>query len=292
MPYIIALCSAFLLGFSTVVNKYLLRDRKISPALFAFGNQFYAFVFFLVLTVIPVVDLGHQSWNGLSSVTTELVIIGLLYGFGSIGMFISLQKIDVGVYAILASVSTIISVLAGVFFLNEILTLWQLIGLGMILSGNILVYFVVKGRVNDSKKRYLLLGLVSAVFFGVAKIFDKSIITQTGVMPYLVLGFLLPAIIIGIFVFVKERHVLEKLRNPVISGKLVLSAFVYGCATFLVYLSLSQQSISITLSLVASNVVFAELLAVGLLKENRNIRAKLISTALVLCGIIFINLGV
>ncbi|MTJ07037.1 EamA family transporter [Anabaena sp. UHCC 0204] len=98
--------------------------------------------FFLKMGAIKLgkVDTGNAVNHILSIVTTPELLLGLsCYGIGAVAYILLLTRVNLSVAAPAVSVGYIFSVLLGYFILKEPISLTRVFGLGLIVTGVILV---------------------------------------------------------------------------------------------------------------------------------------------------------
>jgi len=101
------------------------------------GGQFFLKI---GATKLGKVDAGNAISHILSIVTTPELLLGLTcYGIGAIAYILLLTRINLSVAAPAVSIGYIFSVLLGYFVLKETIPLTRVFGLGLIVTGVILV---------------------------------------------------------------------------------------------------------------------------------------------------------
>lgn len=146
------LVSALAAASFNVLSRHL--SKGVTPGTITFVMMSTGFVFFMTWYVIETLVLG-QSFVDLIAPLQSLELLGSLLYLGGvasvIGFFLvnyNLKHIPAHVSSIFANVATIVSIIAGLVFLNETLYWYHFIGSVMIMVG---VYGVVSSRRKNSK---------------------------------------------------------------------------------------------------------------------------------------------
>jgi len=131
-PYIIiAIISSVLFGFTTILQKKTTGIDSVSFSMISLGASFVSvFVFWLFFS--------PQKHYSLSGVNYSL-LAGLLSGFAYLFFILALRMCKVSTVVIINSFSAIVAVILSVALLKEKLTVTQIVGVAMGISGVILV---------------------------------------------------------------------------------------------------------------------------------------------------------
>lgn len=132
----------FLLGAVLSAALFSVQSRKIADQFTAFERTYVMFaVGTICFTVMALVQIGTEWTLWLTPLTAGGFWMSILYlsCVSSVGAFLLLNKaldvLDVARSLVFANVTTVISVLAGVFILREQFSLIQAVGIFMVLVG-------------------------------------------------------------------------------------------------------------------------------------------------------------
>ncbi len=230
-------------------------------------------------------------------------IIGILFfslagtlapGLSRVFLFRSMETIGV-TSRIVFSIYPIYSVILGILFLGEILTLENIIGILFVLLGVIIIEIIVKNSKNGSKGLFPKKDLILPLFASLVVAFSHFIRKQ-GLNLYneqllgVAIGYS-AALIIHLIMFIsmpsKNYNTLSK--NDF---KLFWKASIFlSLAWIFAFYALSYEKISIVTPLMQTQPLFILLFAHQYLKECEKISLKLVaSSILVVAGIILITM--
>lgn len=265
-----------------VLQKNLMTDEKSNPVAFGFLFQMlvalfcFMFVFFFGVWEFP--NLSGLVWN--------LVIMCIFYALANILLYKAFQHAPASDISVILTSSTMWSVITAVIILGERLTLKNIFGIVLIISGVIIIQDIKKGfHLN----KYHLYALFSAILYGMAFINDVFIVNQYKSIPsYLVLAFALPAITILIFqpsAFFKAGVFLKSDKL----FKILISSFFYSLSAIFVYTAYKMGGqASIISSIQQSNAAFVILLAYLFLNEREKMDRKIMGCILTICGVLLL----
>lgn len=276
------LTSLFLASFSTLVQRYLMKDEKSDPVAYS--------VFFQLAVGILVGIYGYfftkMSFPKFGDVGYAFLLMMFLYAFGWMAEFKSIKQIEASKFSILFSTRVIFTTLASFLFLREVVGFSQLIGILFVLSGVVLVSLKAKKFQISSKGS---IALVAAALFGFANTTDKYLLDFFNVIPYVSLGFIAP----GLLTIFLQPSVARRMRvfidKQLIKKMGVLVVLVSAQAiTFTAALQLAPLS-SQVVTIYSAQVVLIVILSAILLKERRNLRRKILGAMAAFIGIVLLT---
>ncbi|WKZ30494.1 MAG: GRP family sugar transporter [Candidatus Dojkabacteria bacterium] len=276
------LLHAALASVSTTFQRWVLKDKSVVPEYFSAWFQIAGAVIFGILWLI----VRGFSIPDVSGYWQNILLSGVLYAAGTIFIFKALQKGEASKFTVIFSLQSLFAIAAAYFFLGESLLLFQWIGVFIILLSVILISFTPDSLSFDKDEIFAVL---AAMCFGFARVNDKFIIGQMDLYLYLFIGFLIP----GIILFMAYPKALTKYKTffkKEMLQKLSISGFIYSLAILALYYALSMTQSSQVIAASVAGVVFTELLGIFVLKERKNIRAKIFGTILVGIGLVLISM--
>jgi uncharacterized membrane protein len=280
---IFILIHSALAAVSTILNRWILKDKSISPEHFSAWFQFAGAIIFGILWIV----VRGFSIPDISGYWQNLLLTGVLYGLGNIFIFKALQQGEASKFTVIFSLQTLFTIGAAFFFLGEWLLIPQWIGVILIISSVALISFTPDSLSFDKDEMYAVL---AALFFGLARVNDKFLLGKMDLYLYLFVGFLLPAIFLFI-AYPKAITESKKFFKREMPQKLALVSVIYSLAAIAFYFALSESQSSQVVAASVAGVVFTELLGIFVLKERKNIGRKIFGTLLVGIGLILVSMS-
>ncbi len=220
-----------------------------------------------------------------SDIWLHLLVIGILYGYGSVFFFKSIKTIEASEMSILSSAGTLVTVVLSYFFLNERLNLTQVVGMFLIL--------ISVAIINHNKHAFKLSvgawnALIGAACFGSAVIVDTFILKSYPAISYLPVG----SFFIGVILLVSFPRSFRKVIHDVrrIDGNLVLYSALYTFGALMFYIPLQSGTYVSQLSAIGRvSIIFTVILSAIFLKERSHIGKKILGAILTTIGIFLIK---
>jgi len=226
-PILISI-SVFLYSFSVILQRILLKDEKTEPISFAIFFQLGVAV---VTAILVLLFVGKITLPNLSEISWNVLLMTVLYALANVFLFKSLKTIEASRFAVIFSSKTLFAVLGVTIFLNEGLRLIQWVGALLILAG---VVTVSIKRLDLKIGKGDLFAFVAAILFGLANTNDRLLVGFFNPYSYVVLGFVLPAILMSAFYPKSLLKMTIYFRRRFVNKMLLLCA-MYGqsAVTFL-----------------------------------------------------------
>lgn len=260
-----------------------MKDSKISPVLFATYFQLSTAVFIGAFGFV----FNDMTFPNIKPFIGNLFLMTILYGMGSVFMYAALKRIEASRFAIIFSSRVIFTILASSLLLNEGLTLQQLLGTFLILSGIVVVNIKEGGKWSFGKGEFF--ALLLAICFGFQLTNDSFVLKSFPLYPYTFISFLFPGTFLALWNISKISQVSLFFEGKLL-WKMVLISFLTAVAvvTFYQALQLSGNSSQIgAISLLT--VIITVLLAIIFLKERQEIGKKILATLLSFFGLLLLN---
>lgn len=259
-----------------------MKEEKSDPLAYAIFFQFLTGVFIGAFGFF----VSDMSFPDMRPLIVNVILMVLLYAFGNVFMFKALKKIEASKFTIIFSSRALFTIFASSLLLGEFLSRKHWIGALFIFAGIVLVSFKPE-RVLF--KRVEPVALLAAIFFGFATTNDRFLLKSFNVYPYLLLGFVAPALLIAVL----NPHTIKKMRtlfDKKTLGKAILLSVFYGAAAITFYFALqvaptSSQVVTINLT----SVIIIVLLSIIFLKERENIPRKIVGAILSFLGLLLIS---
>lgn len=179
-----------------------------------------------------------------------------------------------------------IAILASTLFFSEGLTATKWLGAILIIVG------VIAVSIKDTKlnlNKGDLFALIAAFLFGLANTNDRFLVKYFDPYAYVVLGFLLPGLLIGV-VYPRKLSLMKVYLEKTVIYKMILLCLLYGLAavTFFAALQNTPNS-SEVFSVNAFGAIITVLLSIIFLKERDYLVRKVIGAIVSLSGLLLIN---
>lgn len=194
--------------------------------------------------------------------------------------------IEASTYSMIKQLSTTFMIFAGLIFFKEEFIITKFIGAMLIIFSNIIV-FCKKGKMVFNK--YILLGILSNMFFTVALFLDVNISDNFNLPFYVALTLILPATLIMIF----EKIKLSEIKNELINGNkkaIIITALSWGTMIVVQLRAYQLGNVTVIAPLCALTVMLNIIVGYLFLKEKDNLIRKIISAILIIISIILIKI--
>ena len=282
--YYFVIISSIMMGVSTIIEKYALKNEHAT----SFSASFSIVIAALSLVFLPFAKFNINVYE-LLIIYAMSVLSALSYLFNA--RIYKHGNISVST-PVLSSLPQLFVVLLAFIFLGEKLTILQYLAIAVLL---VATYFLIapksvkKYKQFDSKK-YVYLLILNTLIMAVGAILMKYIL-DLGVNLYAMFILLEVFIAINMAVMISIRYdgVREEFSNLVKNRKIIFSIAIlsllyrifYYASLQLAYVSLAsplRNSISVIITVVIGGIVFQE----------RNLKRKLAITAIMLLMVYFI----
>lgn len=208
-----------------------------------------------------------------------------LYAAGTILFFHAIKQIEASEMAIIGGFGPIVTVIASILFLGDILTPLQLIGVFCIVIAVIFINFQKKGFVINKGTWMALLGTTS---YGFAVISDTIIIHRFEVASFISIGTAMTALfMIGAYPK-KIPLVLKSLVH--INNHLLVFSVLYAIQGIAFYLAIGTGALVGQVSSIArASIILTVILSSIFLKEYKNMGKKIIGAIVTTIGVILVS---
>lgn len=277
------LISVLLSSVATILQRIILAKDSSNPKAYS--------IIFQLITGVMIGSFGYlttdMSYSGIKNLWPNLAIMTVLYGYGNLFIFKALKALPASEFSILFASRVLFTILASSLLLAERLSPQQFLGAILIFLGVILVNIKKQSQFKWNLNQTL--GLLAAACFGLANTNDRFILTTVDLYPFLLIAFILPALMITAL-DLKIIKTFSMFFQPKIFSKIAIMSIIYGLGAITFFTSLkiaptSSQVVSINLT----SIIVTVLLAIILLKETDNLPVKLLATALSFAGLIMLK---
>lgn len=278
------LISVLFTSISSLLQRVLLKDAKHDPIVLSVVFQL---VTGLLLGTVGLIFYG-LDFSGTQEVWPNLLVLILLYGFGNAFVFKSLSQIEASNFIVIFSLRAFVTMVTSFILLGQQITGMQIFG-SLLIFGSVVLVNLKSAKFSFKTPEILAIG--AAICFGLANTNDKVLLDSIDLYPYLILAFILPAILIAALNPRKMTKLQSRFNRKDII-KILILCFVYaiGSATF--FSALQQVDIVSKVTTVSlTSVILTVLLSVIILQEKKHLLAKLIGAILCFAGLVMISVG-
>jgi drug/metabolite transporter (DMT)-like permease len=216
-----------------------------------------------------------------------IILIFTLYIIGNIGLFNALKRIGISEHKIVYSIRPIVTVVASIIFLGEIINIKQIIGATLILISVVLVSWHSK-KIKIFKKGAIFT-VISAFAYGLAITGDSYVIRNIDIASYQTFAFIVPALTM-LLIFPSSKFYIKKMFNFPIFSKLLILCIFQAIATITVFTAykIGRNNVQIA-PLTQLSTIIIVLSGIVILKERKNIFQKIIGAILSFFGTIMLK---
>lgn len=281
--FVLSILYIFASSTSKLVQKIALNNNEVHPA--AYSVYFSLLVGVLSIpmgiTTIQIPRVGLGIW-------LTVVLASIVYASTTLLYFYALKNEDVSQLEIISTTRTIWLLLLGAIFFNEAFTTNKILGIAFIMIGLLVMYWKKEGIKKLGRPQVFM--IIYGMLISVGYTLDKYNLSFMPIGLYQVLIFIIPGIIIAIFMpssLSKAKQIMKfNKSNLIISA----SAFFYALAALFLFSAYKAGGeVSKVGPIVQSATVLTVVLGIVLLHERRNVVNKLIGATLVFIGVVFIK---
>lgn len=269
-------------AISNILLRILMKKENSHAIAFSIMYQFITGIFIFIYALYN----GFKLPNILH-LAPLITSIFTFYIIGNICLFNALKRIGISEYKIIYSLRPVVTVLASIIFLGEIITPHQIIGAILILIGVVIVSW-------QSKKLKIfnqgaIFTLIAAIAYGLALTGDTFVVRDIDVASYQTFAFIIPSFTMFL-IFPSSKTHLKKMFNFSVFSKLFILCIFQALATITVFTAykIGRNNVQIAPLTQLSTIVIV-LAGIIILKERKNIFQKIIGAILSFLGVILLK---
>lgn len=193
--------------------------------------------------------------------------------------------LEASTFSIIKQLSTVFMILAGLLFFKEQFIWKKIIGAGLIIFSNILIFYK-KGKQKLDK--YVLLGIISNIAFSVALFLDVNISDNFNLAFYVALTLLIPAL----FITIAERVKLSNIKKEFVNGNkkaILITSLCWGSMIVVQLRAYQLGDVTSVAPLCALTVIGNVIVGYLFLKERNSLLKKLFAALLIIISVILIK---
>lgn len=193
--------------------------------------------------------------------------------------------LEASTFSIIKQLSTVFMILAGLLFFKEPFVLKKIIGAGLIIFSNILIFYK-KGKQKLDK--YVFLGILSNIAFSVALFLDVNISDNFNLAFYVALTLFIPALFITIAEKVKLSNIKKEFNNGN-KKAIIITSLCWGTMIVVQLRAYQLGNVTTVAPLCALTVIGNVIVGYTLLKERDSLLKKIFSAILIIISIFLIK---
>lgn len=193
--------------------------------------------------------------------------------------------IEASTFSIIKQLSTVFMILAGLLFFKEQFVWKKVIGAGLIIFSNVLIFYK-KG--NQKIDKYVLLGILSNIIYSIALFLDVNISDSFNLAFYVAITLLIPAL----FITIAERVKLSNIKNVFKTGDkkaILITGLCWGTMIVVQLRAYQLGEATSVAPLCALTVIGNVVVGYLFLKERNNLLKKLIAAILIIISVFLIK---
>ncbi len=194
--------------------------------------------------------------------------------------------IEASTFSIIEQLSTVFMILTGLLFFKEPLIWTKIIGTGLIIFSNFLIFYK-KG--NQKLDKYIVLGIISNIVFSVALVLDVNISDNFNLAFYVALTLLIPAF----FITIAEKIKLSDIKKEFLQGNkksIIITSLCWGTMLVTQLNAYQLKDITSVAPLCSLTVIVNVIVGYLFLKEKDNLLKKIIAAVLIIISVFLINI--
>jgi drug/metabolite transporter (DMT)-like permease len=287
--WLIAITISVITGSSGAILQRVLMKNKVSGSYsYSALSQIISAIVCLIIAIL----IGKQNFPTIELIFSNNLYIfilfsSVLYALHAAFGFKALQSVEVSRFTVIYSLRAVVTIFAATLFLDEKLTLVQMIGALFILAA--IVFLNTKSLKEIFKfNKGEVFALLAAVSFGIATVSDKYLLDWFDYVPYLFIDFLVPGLILFL---ARPKSVTESVNlfKQKLGPKIFLFATLYAIAAISFFAALTQADNASLVSGVGQvGTIVTVLMGIFILKERKDITKKLIAASLSFVGLILL----
>lgn len=275
--------SVLLYAISVILQRILLKNDKSDPISFSI---FFQIGVAIVIGILVLIMQGRIPLPSLNGIGWSVLAMTVSYALANIFIFKSLKVTEASRFTVIFASKTLFAILASTLFFGEGLTSTKWLGAILIIVG------VIAVSIKDTKlnlNKGDLYALIAAVLFGLANTNDRFLVRYFDPYSYVVLGFLLPGLLIGV-IYPNKLSLIKVYLEKTVIYKMILLCLLYGLAAVAFFASLQNAPNSSEIfSVNAFGAIITVLLSIIFLKERDYLVRKIIGAIISLSGLLLVN---
>lgn len=193
--------------------------------------------------------------------------------------------IEASTFSIIKQLSTVFMILAGLLFFKEQFVWKKIIGAGLIIFSNIIIFYKKGSQKLD---KYVLLGILSNIAFSIALFLDVNISDNFNLAFYVALTLFVPAL----FITIAERINFSNIKKEFQNGNkkaILITSLCWGTMIVVQLRAYQLGDVTSVAPLCALTVIGNVIVGYLFLKERNNLLKKIIAAILIIISVFLIK---
>lgn len=281
MGILYAVLAAIFTSLILLMSKVFVKKTS-DPIVTSIIFQFLAGTFFIPLAILQTQNIDF-SWRLIFMIGIACVLYALSGTWG----FSANQYIDISLGSLITQLSLIVTFFGSLIVFNEQINLVKIVGICLILVGNVILF--INPQKSNIEFKGVILRLFSAVATGIVILIDAANTRYLSIASYSMLVYIVPSLLMtGYF-----KVPYNRIKKTFFANSLgFISMSMMGTLGYYFLLkSFSYLDKIIAVPIYNTYTVIIVVLGIVMLKERSNISKKLFATALVFMGAVILGLA-
>ncbi len=196
-----------------------------------------------------------------------------------------MSGVEASTYTILSQLSTAFMILLGFVILKEPFLWSKLLGSGLIIASNVLVFYKRGAFKFD---RYVLLGIFANISYAVAMFIDVNNSDKLNLPFYVFITLSIPAILVFFIERVKFSDIREEWKSAK-KGPMFATIVTYGLFILSSIRAYQLGEVTVVAPLISLTVISNVLVGYFFLGEKEGLWKKLLASVIIIVGVILVN---
>ena len=274
--------------WGTAIFLAAIASRKLGNVLTLFWMQFFGF---LVGLLFFLVNFNSFTFTLVSQNVSLLVVVAVLQVVAYLSFYRGLEKAEVSLVGPVGAAWGLVVALLGVVFLKESLSTSQVLAIGMIVVGIVMLSVNISDLVKSKKVNFLVgvkEGVMAMLGWGISLFLLVFATKELGwFLPAFIFRFFVLLLLVGYILFSKSVFIPKSTKFPL---KLLLLIGLFDIGGFFSYsFGVSGTQASIVAPIGSAFALVSVLLAKVFLKE-KIYRNKMVGILAIVGGLVLISL--
>lgn len=228
------------------------------------------------------------KWSFSSDIKVYLLLFAscIFYALSDRVNATSRSGLEVSMYGILSQLTPIFTFTWGIILFKEPIIITKIIGLLLIIAGNIFVLYK-KGKFTWNK--YVLFSILGSLFFSIGLCIDVDNSEHFNLPFYVAITLIVPSLLIIIAEKIKVKDLINEYKVGDKKSILVITA-IWGIRLYSMYRAFQLGEFSTVTVIRATSILLNVIAGYFFLKEKDSVYKKIVAAILVAAGVILAKL--
>lgn len=197
------------------------------------------------------------------------------------------RGLEVSIFSILGQLFTVFMIIWGIVFLREPVVLQKILGAALIIVGNIVAIYQKGSKFGWNK--YVLFSVLGNLAMSIGGTIDVGISEQFNLPIYVATTLFVPSLLLFIIEKGRLKNVVNEFKNGNKKAILIVGA-TWGTLLIAMLRAYQIGDVATTAPTFAFSTILTIFVSYFLLKEKKSLPRKILAAAIVIGGIILINI--